>query len=265
MWRRHGSSCRQDLLPWLAPVRGHKTDTSETTRATPRDASQSPATARFAGETVSRVIAQPTKDDPTLNYHLGSGCPSFLACLQALQRSASSSHYLERCPRKCPTGIESEGASEGQPAGSSPNPTIRRRNLREPRHQSWHRATRSFRPKRPGEWATPGSAQTGTGTGLEQLRDDAHPHDLTRRAAQSSCRVRVERGIYRQSNGKCAACCATRFRTVGFDLAEARRVAEHIEQTPPDSLRPPHPRHTETRDVPDDAHAFAIASSEHRA
>jgi integrase len=40
-------------------------------------------------------------------------------------------------------------------------------------------------------------------------------------------RVRVERGIYRQPNGKYAVCCrhAGRlyFRTVGFDLAEARR------------------------------------------
>jgi hypothetical protein len=41
------------------------------------------------------------------------------------------------------------------------------------------------------------------------------------------CRIRVERGIYRQPNGKYAVCCrhAGRlwFRTVGFDLAAARR------------------------------------------
>jgi hypothetical protein len=40
-------------------------------------------------------------------------------------------------------------------------------------------------------------------------------------------RVRVERGIYRQPNGKYAVCwrhaARLRFRTVGFDLAEARR------------------------------------------
>jgi integrase len=43
----------------------------------------------------------------------------------------------------------------------------------------------------------------------------------------SSRRVRVERGIYRQPNGKYAVCWRhagrLRFRTVGFDLAEARR------------------------------------------
>ena len=41
-------------------------------------------------------------------------------------------------------------------------------------------------------------------------------------------RVRVERGIYRQPNGKYAVCWRhagrLRFRTVGFDLAEARRA-----------------------------------------
>ena len=40
-------------------------------------------------------------------------------------------------------------------------------------------------------------------------------------------RVRVERGVYRQPNGKYAVCWRhagkLRFRTVGFDLAEARR------------------------------------------
>ena len=40
-------------------------------------------------------------------------------------------------------------------------------------------------------------------------------------------RVRVERGIYRQPNGKYAVCWRhagrLRFKTVGFDLAEARR------------------------------------------
>jgi len=40
-------------------------------------------------------------------------------------------------------------------------------------------------------------------------------------------RVRVERGIYRQPNGKYAVCwrpaARLRFRTVGFDLTEARR------------------------------------------
>jgi hypothetical protein len=41
-------------------------------------------------------------------------------------------------------------------------------------------------------------------------------------------RVRVERGIYRQPNGKYAVCWRhagrLRFRTVGIDLAEARRA-----------------------------------------
>jgi hypothetical protein len=41
-------------------------------------------------------------------------------------------------------------------------------------------------------------------------------------------RVRVERGIYRQRNGKYAVCWRhagrLRFRTVGFDVAEARRA-----------------------------------------
>jgi len=40
-------------------------------------------------------------------------------------------------------------------------------------------------------------------------------------------RVRVERGIYRQPNGKYAVCWRhagrLRFRTIGFDVAEARR------------------------------------------
>jgi hypothetical protein len=40
-------------------------------------------------------------------------------------------------------------------------------------------------------------------------------------------RVRVERGIYRQRNGKYAVCWRhagrLRFRTIGFDVAEARR------------------------------------------
>jgi integrase len=46
------------------------------------------------------------------------------------------------------------------------------------------------------------------------------------RSASSSRRVRVERGIYRQPNGKYAVCCrhagTLRFRTVGWDLADAR-------------------------------------------
>jgi integrase len=46
--------------------------------------------------------------------------------------------------------------------------------------------------------------------------------------ATSSRRIRVERGIYRQPNGKLAVCWRhagrLRFRTVGFDLATARRA-----------------------------------------
>jgi hypothetical protein len=46
-------------------------------------------------------------------------------------------------------------------------------------------------------------------------------------SSSSSRRSRVERGIYVQSNGKYAVCCRhagkLRFRTVGFDLAVARR------------------------------------------
>ena len=44
-------------------------------------------------------------------------------------------------------------------------------------------------------------------------------------------RVRVERGIYRQPNGKYAVCSRhagrLRFRTVGFDLAEAPVNVSH--------------------------------------
>ena len=44
-------------------------------------------------------------------------------------------------------------------------------------------------------------------------------------------RVRVERGIYRERNGKYAVCSAPRrrlrFRTVGFDLAEAPVNVSH--------------------------------------
>jgi Sigma-70, region 4 len=42
-------------LPRRTTQRGHKTDTSETTRATSRDASPASGSGRFAGETVSRV------------------------------------------------------------------------------------------------------------------------------------------------------------------------------------------------------------------
>jgi integrase len=45
--------------------------------------------------------------------------------------------------------------------------------------------------------------------------------------SSSARRVRVERGIYRQPNGKYAVCWRhagrLRFRTVGFDIAAARR------------------------------------------
>ncbi|MGA8355041.1 MAG: hypothetical protein WB698_12835, partial [Solirubrobacteraceae bacterium] len=45
--------------------------------------------------------------------------------------------------------------------------------------------------------------------------------------SSTHARVRVERGIYRQANGKYAVCCRhagrLRFRTVGFDLERARR------------------------------------------
>ena len=45
--------------------------------------------------------------------------------------------------------------------------------------------------------------------------------------SSSTARVRVERGIYRQPNGKYAVCWRhagrLRFRTVAFDLAAARR------------------------------------------
>jgi hypothetical protein len=59
-------------------------------------------------------------------------------------------------------------------------------------------------------------------------------------------RVRVERGIYRQPNGKYAVCCRhagrLHFRTVGSNLAEARRerlalIAETREGSVPVSPR----------------------------
>ena len=49
---------RKALLSDASTARGHKTDTSETTRATSRDAALSPQMARFAGETVPRMIAR---------------------------------------------------------------------------------------------------------------------------------------------------------------------------------------------------------------
>jgi hypothetical protein len=45
-------------LPALATSSGHKTDTSETTRATPRDAALRTHSFRFAGKTASLVIAR---------------------------------------------------------------------------------------------------------------------------------------------------------------------------------------------------------------
>src|SRR6266542_5236022 len=53
---RHHVHYVTEVLSVSSTGRGHKTDTSETTRATSRDASPPPATARFAGESVSRVI-----------------------------------------------------------------------------------------------------------------------------------------------------------------------------------------------------------------
>ncbi|HEX5309379.1 MAG TPA: site-specific integrase [Solirubrobacteraceae bacterium] len=48
----------------------------------------------------------------------------------------------------------------------------------------------------------------------------------------SPCRVRVERGVYRQPNGKYAVCFRhagrLRFRTIGFDLEVARRQREAL-------------------------------------
>jgi hypothetical protein len=58
---RAASSPQQAALSPLLSVKtsacGHKTDTSETTRATPGDASPRPQPIRFAGKTVSQVIA----------------------------------------------------------------------------------------------------------------------------------------------------------------------------------------------------------------
>jgi hypothetical protein len=51
-------------------------------------------------------------------------------------------------------------------------------------------------------------------------------------SASNARRARVERGIYLQSNGKYAVCCRhagkLRFRTVGFDLAVARRERQAL-------------------------------------
>jgi hypothetical protein len=51
---RSSTSTPSGLLPTSASARGHKTDTSETTRATPRDACSRPHSARFAGKIASR-------------------------------------------------------------------------------------------------------------------------------------------------------------------------------------------------------------------
>jgi hypothetical protein len=53
-----GNYARESMLSLSSTLRGHKTDTSETTRATSRDASPPPATSQFAGESVSRMIAR---------------------------------------------------------------------------------------------------------------------------------------------------------------------------------------------------------------
>lgn len=50
--------------------------------------------------------------------------------------------------------------------------------------------------------------------------------------AKNPRRTRVERGIYRQPNGKCAVCARhagrLHFRTCGRDLGAARRAREKI-------------------------------------
>jgi hypothetical protein len=55
-------------------------------------------------------------------------------------------------------------------------------------------------------------------------------------SASSSRRVRVERGVYLQPNGKYAVCFRhagrLRFRKVGFDLAAARREREALITAP---------------------------------
>jgi hypothetical protein len=54
--RREQRECSNGVkLPTQTTERGHKTDTSETTRATPRDAPAAPSTLLFAGKTVSRI------------------------------------------------------------------------------------------------------------------------------------------------------------------------------------------------------------------
>jgi len=59
-------------------------------------------------------------------------------------------------------------------------------------------------------------------------------------------RVRVERGIYRQANGKYAVCCRhagrLRFRTVGFDLDLARRERVALIAAAQRGLEPVSPR-----------------------
>jgi integrase len=59
-------------------------------------------------------------------------------------------------------------------------------------------------------------------------------------------RIRVERGIYRQANGKYAVCCRhagrLRFRTVGFDLDLARRERRRADRRGAARPRPVSPR-----------------------
>jgi len=50
-----------------------------------------------------------------------------------------------------------------------------RRRMREPRHRAGTEQQAHSGRNGPREWAIPGSAQTGTGTGLEQPRDDQQP------------------------------------------------------------------------------------------
>ena len=49
--------------------------------------------------------------------------------------------------------------------------------------------------------------------------------------AKNRRRTRVERGVYRQPNGNYAVCARLHFRTVGRDLAAARRVREELVTT----------------------------------
>jgi hypothetical protein len=102
-------------------------------------------------------------------------------------------------------------------AGSSPASSIK---------SSWKWCTFYSAAAAPGRRA--GGSQPSVNFALFSIRSGRGTQRAEGAGMPCSCRVRVERGIYRQPNGEYAVCWRhagrLRFRTVGFDLAAARRA-----------------------------------------